>query len=210
MPASFRPPPACWTPIAVKHHGPIDTMGDVDMKQAPAHVADRAQASHACRGRQRLLLKSVWYCAPLFFITSIFIRFTGSFDARAFPYREDRMDAAGISSASEINAVRRATGTCGRYSSSVGPSGVATALADASFVARSPSISAEQPKSGTPSRRKVRSSSTPRESANVNPGRLRHTRSEALAAAIICRASSTHAPSNFPSRLIETKVTDVG
>ena len=84
------------------------------------------------------------------------------------------------------------------------------ALAETSFAASRPSINGEQPKSGIPSRRKVRSSSMPRESANVNPCRLRHTRLDALAVATICRVSPTHAPINFPSRPIDTSVICTG
>jgi hypothetical protein len=84
------------------------------------------------------------------------------------------------------------------------------ALAETSFAASRPSINGEQPKSGMPSRRKVRSSSMPRESANVNPCRLRHTRLDALAVATICRVSPTHAPINFPSRPIDTSVICAG
>lgn len=78
------------------------------------------------------------------------------------------------------------------------------------FAASNPSIRGEQPNSGTPSWRKVRSKSIPRESANVNPCRFRHTWSTALAAATMCRASSTHAPSNFPSRPIDTRCIGTG
>ena len=84
------------------------------------------------------------------------------------------------------------------------------ALAECSFAASRPSINGEQSKSGIPSRRKVRSSSMPRESANVNPCRLRHTRLDALAVATICRVSPTHAPINFPSRPIDTSVICIG
>jgi hypothetical protein len=98
----------------------------------------------------------------------------------------------------------------GRYSSRAGAADADSVLAAASFEASSPSISGEHPKSGIPSRRKVRRSSIPRESANVNPCRLRHTWSEALAVATICRASSTHAPSNFPSRPMNTSVIGTG
>jgi hypothetical protein len=106
---------------------------------------------------------------------------------------------------------RAAMGTLGeRYSSCAVAVEVDIAAAAVSLEASNPSISGEQPKSGIPCRRKVRSSSIPRESANVKPCRLRHTRSEALAAATICRASSTHAPSNFPSSPIDTKVIGTG
>ena len=119
----------------------------------------------------------------------------------------------------------RCTGYCGRYRNKfdgpcyggLGPLSpvaravdVGIALAETSFAASRPSINGEQPKSGIPSRRKVRSSSMPRESANVNPCRLRHTRLDALAVATICRVSPTHAPINFPSRPIDTTVICTG
>lgn len=79
-----------------------------------------------------------------------------------------------------------------------------------SFDAISPSINGEQPTNGIPSRRSVRSSSMPRESANVKPWRFRHTAPVALAAATTRRASSTHAPSNLPSRPMVTAVAGPG
>ena len=104
----------------------------------------------------------------------------------------------------------RCYGNLGSSSSVARAVDAGIALAETSFAASRPSINGEQPKSGIPSRRKVRSSSMPRESANVNPCRLRHTRSDALAIATICRVSPTHAPINFPSRPIDTSVICTG
>ena len=125
------------------------------------------------------------------------------------PSRADPIDAPEFR-ALQNKSGHAAIGAQCRYSSCEGTIRLGTAIAAASSAARRPSISAEQPKSGIPSWRKVRSSSIPRESANVKPCRLRHIRSEARAAATICRASSTHAPSNFPSRPIDTSVTGTG
>ena len=102
----------------------------------------------------------------------------------------------------------RCYGHLGSLTSGAADDGIA--LAETSFAASRPSINGEQPKSGIPSRRKVRSSSMPRESANVNPCRSRHTRLDALAVATICRVSPTHAPINFPSRPIDTSVICTG
>jgi hypothetical protein len=79
-----------------------------------------------------------------------------------------------------------------------------------SLNASKPSISGEQPNKGTPSFRKFRRSSTPRASANVKACRSRHTRSETLAVVTIFRASSTHAPSSFPWKLIDKRVIGTG
>jgi len=84
------------------------------------------------------------------------------------------------------------------------------AVGGESLNASKPSISGEQPNNGTPSFRKARSSSTPRESANVKPCRSRHTRFETLAVVTILWASSTHAPSSFPWKLIDKRVIGTG
>lgn len=75
--------------------------------------------------------------------------------------------------------------------------------------ASSPSTSGEQLIKGIPSWLSVRSSSIPRKSANIRRCRFRQTQSLALAAAMTCRASSTHAPSSLPSRLISSMATGV-
>src|ERR1700719_5190363 len=100
----------------------------------------------------------------------------------------------------------RCYGDLGYLSSVARAVDVGIALAETSFAASRPSINGEEPKSGIPSRRKVRSSSMPQESANVNPCRLRHTRLDALAVATICRVSPTHAPTTFTSRPIHTTI----
>ncbi len=134
----------------------------------------------------------------------------GSIAVMSFAQREDRQAWRDIARRQQLKFRARCYGHLGSLSSGARAVDDGIALAETSVAASRPSINGEQPKSGIPSRRKVRSSSMPRESANVNPCRLRHTRLDAPAVATICRVSATHAPINFPSRPIDTSVICTG
>ena len=114
----------------------------------------------------------------------------------------------------QLTVPKLSTFICGRRSSRpLRPqhrSVLSIAVGGESLNASKPSISGEQPNNGTPSFRKARSSSTPRESANVKPCRSRHIRPETRVVVTTFRASSTHAPSSFPWKLIDKRVIGTG
>lgn len=103
-----------------------------------------------------------------------------------------------------------AASSTGRYDYPGERSVLSIAVGGESLKASNPSISGEHPNNGTPSFRKVLRNSTPRESANVKPCRSRHIRSETRAVVTTFRASSTHAPSSFPWKLIDKRVIGTG
>src|SRR5258708_8798570 len=104
----------------------------------------------------------------------------GSIAVMSIAEREDREAWREIARRQQWKFGARCYGHLGSLSSGARAVDAGIALAETSFAASSPSINGEQPKSGIPSRRKVRSSSMPRESANVNACSFIHTRFYAL------------------------------